>query len=107
MEAGATPDGTADWTAAFQKLLDQAGAAGGGAVAVPAGRYRISGHLVIPANVTLPGVYRVPPTTEGIGVCFFDVAEVWLARRRDARRNATGETRQSCPLRSACSAFGG
>ncbi len=32
-------------------------------VAVPAGRYRIAGHLTVPANVTLQGVYRVPPTT--------------------------------------------
>ena len=29
---------------------------------VPAGRYRIAGHLSIPANVTLQGTYRVAPT---------------------------------------------
>jgi hypothetical protein len=61
-QAGAVGDGQADCTAAFQKLLDEAGKAGGGVVEVPAGRYRISTGLAIPANVTLSGTYRVPPT---------------------------------------------
>jgi hypothetical protein len=46
----------------FQKLLDEVGTAGGGVVEVPAGRYRINTGLSIPANVTLSGTYRVPPT---------------------------------------------
>ena len=62
VEAGAKPDGAADCTAVFQKLLDAAGAAGGGIVEVPAGRFRISAGLSIPAAVTLQGIYRVPPT---------------------------------------------
>lgn len=62
VEAGATADGTADCTAIFQKLLEAAGQAGGGIVTVPAGRFRIDGHLSVPANVTLQGVFRVPPT---------------------------------------------
>ena len=62
-EAGAVGDGQADCTAIFQRLLDQAGKAGGGVVEVPAGRFRIQGHLVIPENVTLQGIYRVPPTS--------------------------------------------
>ncbi len=62
-EAGAKPDGQADCTAVFQKLLDQAGRAGGGVVEAPAGRYRIDGNLTIPANVTLQGIYRMPPTS--------------------------------------------
>jgi hypothetical protein len=62
VEGGAVPDGKADCTAAFQKQLDQAGQAGGGVVEVPAGRFRIEGVLSIPANVTLQGIYRVPPT---------------------------------------------
>jgi hypothetical protein len=61
-QAGAAADGQADCTAVFQKLLDEAGKAGGGVVEVPAGRYRINTGLSIPANVTLAGIYRVPPT---------------------------------------------
>lgn len=61
-DAGAVGDGQADCTAAFQKLLDEAGKAGGGVVAVPAGRFRIEGRLSIPANVTLEGTFRGPPT---------------------------------------------
>jgi hypothetical protein len=62
LEAGAKGDGEMDGTAIFQKLLDDAGKAGGGVVEVPAGRFRIAGNLSIPANVTLQGIYRVPPT---------------------------------------------
>ena len=61
--SGAVPDGKTDATAVFQKLLDEAGKAGGGVVQVPAGRFRIDGNLSIPANVTLQGIYRVPPTS--------------------------------------------
>jgi len=61
MDAGASPDGTGDNTAIFQKLLDQAGKAGGGIVKVPAGQYCIKGNLSIPAAVTLEGVFQVPP----------------------------------------------
>ena len=54
--AGARPGGAEDCTTVFQKLLDEAGRAGGGVVTVPAGRYRINGHLTLPANVTLEGI---------------------------------------------------
>ncbi len=60
--AGAVADGQTDCTEAFQKALDAAGKAGGGIVTVPAGRYAIKGNLSIPANVTLQGTYRMPPT---------------------------------------------
>jgi hypothetical protein len=63
-QAGAVGDGQGDCTAVFQKLLDEAGAAGGGVVDVPAGRYRINTGLSIPANVTLAGTYRVAPTLQ-------------------------------------------
>ena len=63
LESGAAADGLADATVLFQNLLDAAGRAGGGVVDVPAGKFKISGHLVIPANVTLQGIFRVPPTT--------------------------------------------
>ncbi|HEY5911372.1 MAG TPA: glycosyl hydrolase family 28-related protein [Verrucomicrobiae bacterium] len=61
VENGAAGDGQADCTAVFQKLLEAAGKAGGGVVEVPAGRFRISGNLTVPANVTLQGIFRVPP----------------------------------------------
>lgn len=48
----------------FQALLNEAGQAGGGVVEVPAGQYRINGGLSVPANVTLQGIYRVPPTSQ-------------------------------------------
>ncbi len=63
VRAGARGDGQMDCTPVFQRLLDEAGKAGGGVVTVPAGRFRINTHLSIPANVTLQGIYRVPPTT--------------------------------------------
>src|SRR5438046_2966864 len=63
VEAGAVGDGRADCTEVFQKLLAEAGKAGGGVVEVPAGRFRINGNLSVPANVTLQGIYRVPPTS--------------------------------------------
>lgn len=60
--AGAVGDGKTDNTAIFQKLLDEAGRAGGGVVEIPAGQFRINGTLSIPKCVTLQGTYRVPPT---------------------------------------------
>jgi hypothetical protein len=63
-DAGAVADGQADCTAVFQRLLDDAGQAGGGVVDVPAGRYAIKGNLKIPAGVTLQGIYRVLPTVQ-------------------------------------------
>jgi len=63
VEAGAKGDGQTDCTAIFQRLLDEAGKAGGAVVEVPAGRFRIQGNLSVPANVTLQGIFRMPPTT--------------------------------------------
>ncbi len=63
-ECGAAGDGVTDDTAAFQTALDARGQAGGGVVSVPPGRYRIAGHLEVPASVTLQGVWRAPPTVD-------------------------------------------
>jgi len=57
---GATGDSQTDDTAALQKALDAAGAAGGGIVWAPRGNYRVAGHLVLPDDVTLEGVWTVP-----------------------------------------------
>ena len=64
-DAGAKGDGVTDNTAAFQRMLDAAGEAGGGLVHVPAGKYRIDGTLTIPRAVTLEGVFNAPPTDRG------------------------------------------
>ncbi len=60
---GAMGDGAADDTAAFQTALNEAHQAGGGGVMVPPGRYLIGGHLDVPQNVTLEGLFTAPPTT--------------------------------------------
>ncbi|NEA32564.1 glycosyl hydrolase family 28-related protein [Streptomyces sp. SID13031] len=55
----------ADATNAIQKTLDKAGRAGGGIVYLPAGWYRISGHLSVPAKVELRGASAVPNRDQG------------------------------------------
>lgn len=59
---GAKADGVTDDTAAIQKAMDRCSAEGGGRVFLPAGQYRIAGHLSVPAGVTLAGIYQAPPT---------------------------------------------
>ncbi len=58
---GARGDGRKDNTSAFQKALDHVHSRGGGIVAVPTGRYLFKGHLVVPGQTTLQGVFRAPP----------------------------------------------
>lgn len=64
VDYGATPDGTTDSTAAIQKALDDAQAAGGGVVVLPSGRFAVKGNLTIPRGVTLEGTYRAALTIE-------------------------------------------
>ena len=49
-----------DCTSAIQNALNDAGAAGGGIVYLPAGHYRILGHLTVPAGVELRGAGSIP-----------------------------------------------
>ncbi|MEV0580422.1 discoidin domain-containing protein [Streptomyces sp. NPDC050392] len=49
-----------DATAAVQQTLDRAGREGGGTVYLPAGWYRVDGHLRVPAGVELRGASPVP-----------------------------------------------
>ncbi|MBI2433162.1 MAG: hypothetical protein HYV26_09850, partial [Candidatus Hydrogenedentes bacterium] len=65
VHAGAKGDGITDNTAIFQRVLDEAAAAGGGVVHVPAGVYRISGSITVPRAVTMQGVFHAPPTDRG------------------------------------------
>jgi len=55
----------ADATRAVQKVLDRAGREGGGIVYLPAGWYRISTHLNVPAKVELRGASAVPNRDQG------------------------------------------
>jgi len=57
---GAKGDRQTDDTAAFQRALDAAAAASGGVVEAGVGAYLIKGHLDIPDNVTLNGVWTTP-----------------------------------------------
>lgn len=59
IDYGAKADGVTDDTAAFSKALD-AVAKNGGTVFAPTGNYMIKSHIVIPANVTLEGVWTIP-----------------------------------------------
>ena len=61
LEFGARGDARKDNTAAFQKALDAAHSAGGGIVHVPVGRYLFKGHLTMPSNTSLEGVFLAPP----------------------------------------------
>ena len=51
---------TVDATSAIQSALNDAGYQGGGVVYLPAGWYKISTHLTVPANVELRGCSSVP-----------------------------------------------
>jgi len=63
---GAKGDGQTDDTAAFQKALDAAGQAGGGAVQAPHGNWLFAGSLNVPPAVTLEGVWRSVPAHNGL-----------------------------------------
>src|SRR6266481_3287805 len=63
---GAYGDGKTDDTAAFQKVLDMAGRAGGGVVYAPRGNYFFAGHLNVPNGVTLKGVWESVPAHVGL-----------------------------------------
>lgn len=67
----AAGDGTTDDTAAIQAALDDAGAGGGGTVYLPAGKYRVDGHLSVPAGVELRGAQDVPFHTMSHGTVLY------------------------------------
>jgi hypothetical protein len=63
---GAKGDGKTDDTAAFQKSLDAAAQAGGGAVQAGRGSFFFAGHLNVPGAVTLEGIWKSVPAHNGI-----------------------------------------
>ena len=65
-EFGAAGDAKTDDLEAFSQALQAAGEQGAGVVWVPPGEYLISGHLDIPRNVTVKGIWEAPPrSTKG------------------------------------------
>lgn len=85
---GALGNGTTDDTAAFQSALDAAGAAKGGVVIVPTGRYMIATHISIPSNVTLEGVFQAPPRM--IGWADTDVVRGSILLASEGQGNPSG-----------------
>jgi Pectate lyase superfamily protein len=63
---GAVGDGKTDDTAAFQKALNTAAQAGGGVVYAPRGNYLFAGHLDVPNNVALKGMWESVPAHNGL-----------------------------------------
>lgn len=59
-------DGQTDDTAAFQRALDAAAAAGGGTVHASRGNYLFAGHLTVPPGVTLEGMWKSVPAHNGL-----------------------------------------
>ncbi|WP_428937615.1 glycosyl hydrolase family 28-related protein [Fontivita pretiosa] len=66
LDFGAVGDGRTDNTAAFQKALDAAGAAGGATVLIPRGNFLFAGRLNIPPAVTLQGIWTSVPAHAGV-----------------------------------------
>lgn len=80
-----TEDG--DWTAAIQKALNDCHDMGGGTVYLPAGTYKISDSLDIPAYVTLRGDYNDPDKTEGAITDYGTVFDIYPTVQVSANRN--------------------
>ena len=60
LDYGADGTGTEDVTSKLQTALDDCASDGGGTVWLPAGKYRLTGGITIPAFVTLRGDWRNP-----------------------------------------------
>lgn len=63
---GASGDGRTDAAPAFQRALDAAREAGGGAVYAPPGRYLFKAPLTVPEGVALEGSFRCVPSHAGL-----------------------------------------
>lgn len=63
----ATANDTSDDTAAIQKAIDDAGAAGGGFVTLPAGRFMVNGHIRLKSGVGLQGAGQATVIKAGTG----------------------------------------
>ena len=70
----AVKGGRQDCTAAMQRALDDAAAAGGGTVFVPGGVWRLDGTLIIPGGVELRGINTHPHNHGLAGTNLFSYA---------------------------------
>ncbi|MBO0834655.1 MAG: hypothetical protein J2P28_03920, partial [Actinobacteria bacterium] len=95
LDFGATPDGSADSTSAFQAALNAAAGDGGAVVFAPAGRYALQGNLSVPAAVTLRGQWRRPGSAgSGQGTVLMA-----YAGRDNAAGTAFLTTNHNCTIR--------
>ncbi|MBI4558298.1 MAG: hypothetical protein HY706_12010, partial [Candidatus Hydrogenedentes bacterium] len=69
---GVAGDGKTDITASLQQALNACKDQGGGGVQLAQGTFIVRGHLLIPDNVTLAGVFTAPTAwTEGKGTSLY------------------------------------
>ncbi len=66
LDYGAVRDSQSDNTAAFENAFAAASHAGGGVVYAPRGNYLFAGHLDVPDNVALKGVWESVPSHTGL-----------------------------------------
>ena len=65
-EADFVGDGKIDNTKALQQAVDQMAKAGGGTVQFPRGNFMFAGHVNIPNNVTVAGIWTSVPAHNGV-----------------------------------------
>ncbi len=65
-EADFVGDGKTDNTKALQQAVDQMAKAGGGTVQFPRGNFMFAGHVNIPNNVTVAGIWTSVPAHNGV-----------------------------------------
>ena len=75
---GAKGDGQTDDTAAIQKAIDAAAAAGGGSVLLKVARYFTTGTFVLPAGVILCGAVEGPFDVSGVNPAVTTIAPTLL-----------------------------
>lgn len=68
---GAKADGQTDDTKAIQSALFTAQNLGGGVVFLPAGRYAVKSHLIVPSGVALTGEWSNPENGGGKGTILY------------------------------------